>query len=306
MKEKEYISLVLYTYNHEVIISETLGVMFRFLSLNFEQFEIVVVNDASSDNTKQRVIDFVDINNTSRITLINLSFRHGLETGICVGVDFSVGDFIVELDSPYLLFNENILLELYAKSCEGFDIVSLKLKGSRNVSSKLFYHLLNSFSSGRIEYGTEICCILTRRAVNEISKIKDKTKYRKILHNYSGFAKKGIEIEINGTIRNSSNLTEKLRLASDILFSFTNIGYKINMYILIFFLLMSCFMACYSIYQYLFNEKVVDGWTTIMLFLSFSFSGIFIVLGVLNKYFSILMREIRTTPEYTIESIIKN
>jgi dolichol-phosphate mannosyltransferase len=68
----------------------------------------------------------------------------------------------------------------------------------------------------------------------------------------------------------------------------------------------SIFISFYSIYQYLYNEKVVAGWTTVMLFVSFSFSGIFIVLSIINKYLSTVIKEIGSMPRFTIESIDKN
>jgi glycosyltransferase involved in cell wall biosynthesis len=306
MKDQEFISLVLYTYNNQSVISDTLRRLLNFINARFLNFEIIVVNDASNDDTKKEIKKFIKENQNSGITLINLSFKHGLETAICVGVDFSVGDFVIELDSPLLSFNENAIFNLYEKSCEGFDIVSLKSEKNRDSSSTFFYFLLNHFSPSKIEYDTEICSILTRRAVNAISKIKDKTKYRKILHNYSGYTKGSLTIDLDRKIKSSAGFSEKVKMASDILFSFTDIGYKINMYMTILFLAISIFIGSYSIYQFLFNEKVVAGWTTIMLFISFSFSGVFVVLSIIIKYFSIVIKEIRTMPQYTIESIDKN
>jgi glycosyltransferase involved in cell wall biosynthesis len=306
MKDQEFISVVLYTHNNQFLIDDTLRRILNFINARFINFEIIVVNDSSIDETKNEIKKFIKENDNSRITLINLAFKHGLETAICVGVDFSVGDFVIELDSPVLSFNENIIFDLYKKSCEGFDIVSLKSYKNRDSSSSFFYFLLNHFSTAKIEYDTEICSILTRRAVNGISKIKDKTKYRKILHNYSGYTKGSLTINLESKIKSSAGFSEKVKMASDILFSFTDIGYKINLYMTMLFLAISIFIGCYSIYQYLFNEKVIEGWTTIMLFISFSFSGIFILLSIINKYFSIVLKEIRNMPQYTIESIDKN
>jgi glycosyltransferase involved in cell wall biosynthesis len=306
MKEQEFLSVVLYTYNNQSVIAESLGRILNFLNSKFLNFEIIVVNDASNDDTKIVLKKFINENDNSKITIINLSSKHGLETSICVGVDFSVGDFVVEIDSPILSFNENVIFDLYEKACMGFDIVSLKPKRNRNLNSTFFYFLLNYFSVTRIEYDTEICCILTRRAINEISKIKDKTKYRKILHNYSGYTKGSLIIDLDCQIKSEAIFSERVKMASDILFSFTNIGYKINIYLTIFFIAISIFIASYSVYQYFFNEKIVAGWTTIMLFLSFSFSGVFVVLSIMNKYFSLVLKEIRTMPQYNIESIERN
>lgn len=306
MKEQVFISLVIYVYNKESIISSSLKRILDFLNESFEKYEVIIVNDASNDKTKAEIKKFTKDNNQSNVTNINMSRKHGLETAILVGVDFSIGDFVLEIDSPEMPFDLKILYNLYEKSCEGFDIVSLKLKRNRNWSSTWFYYILNRFSNTNINYDSEICYIITRRAINSISRIKDKIKYRKVLHNISGFKKGAITIDLNIKIKTPTSFAEKIKMATDILFSFTDIGYKLNVYMTFFFMFVSVFLGSYSIYQYLFNETVVEGWTTVMLFMSFGFTGVFTVLSIINKYISILMKEIRTLPPYTIESIEKN
>ncbi|MDD4156730.1 MAG: glycosyltransferase [Candidatus Cloacimonetes bacterium] len=306
MKEQVFISLVLYVSNNEDVIYTSLKRIFNFLNERFDKFEIIIVNDASKDKTKVEVKRFIEENDLSNLTLINMSTRYGLETSIFVGIDFSIGDFVIELDSPLLYFDEKTIYTLYEKSCEGFDIVSLKLKRNRNIGSSMFYFFLNKFSNKNIEYESELCYILSRRAINSISKIKDKIKYRKILHNFTGFRKGFVTIDLNKKIKSSATPSERIKMASDILFSFTNLGQKINIYITVFFLTVSILLGAYAVYQYLFNSKVIEGWTTMMLFMSFGFSGVFMVLSIINKYFSIILKEIHTLPTYTILSIDKN
>lgn len=306
MNEQVFISVVIYVYNKELIIYSSLKRILDFLNESFEKYEVIIVNDSSNDKTKAEIKKFTKANDLSNVTIINMSRKHGLETSILVGVDFSIGDFVLQIDSPEMPFDLKILYKLYEKSCEGFDIVSLKLKRNRNWSSTWFYYILNKVSNTNINYDSEICYIITRRAINSISRIKDKIKYRKVLHNFSGFLKGVITIDLNINTKSQTSFAERIKMATDILFSFTDIGYKINVYITFFFLFVSVFLGSYSFYQYLFNAKVVEGWTTMMLFMSFGFTGVFTVLSIINKCFSIIMKEIRTLPPYTIESIEKN
>lgn len=305
LKEQVFISLVLYARNQGEIIGNSLEKLWNLLDNKFENFEIIIVNDASEDDSEKKIKEFSTSKKQRKITLINLEFKHGLEDAINVGTKFSIGDFVIELDSPQLHFDENILFQLYEKSCEGYDVVSLAPKTKKKFSSILFYKLLNKFSDIELEFETQIAHIITRRAINSISKIKDKIRYRKVLLAFSGYKKAALTIKLDKPITTSYDFFEKVKMASDILFSFTNLGMRINIYIALLFFCFSIFLGVYALYEYITYEEVMEGWTTLMLFLSFGFSGIFVTLAIINKYFSIALREIRTLPEYIIKNIEK-
>lgn len=303
LKEQVFISLILYVHNNETIIADTLDKLWDLLSNKFETFEFIIIDDASSDNTVNEIIKYVESKKKKKITLIDLNVKHGLENAMWAGLDFSIGDFVIELDSPQIHFDINLIYELYEKSCEGYDFVSVQTKTKQKFTSKIFYKLLNQFSNIDINLDTQIAHILTRRGINSISKIQNKTRYRKLLHIFSGHKKATLNVKLERKIESSYTISEKIKLSSDIIFSFTNLGLKLNIYIGFIFFIFSVFLGLYSIYQYLTYDMIIEGWTTIMLFLSFGFSGIFFVLSILNNYFSITLNEIRSTPKYTIKNI---
>ncbi len=305
LKEQVFISVVLYVHNKESVVTDSLDKIWNLLDDKFEKFEIIILDDASIDNSTNKIKDYCTKKDVKKTTLINLTRKHGLETAIQVGVDFSIGDFVIELDSAEITYDINTIYKLYDKSCEGYDIVSLQLDKNNRFSSILFYWILNKFFETNINLGPQVAHLLTRRAVNAISQIKDKTKYRKILHVFIGYKKAILNLELKKKIISSYSFAEKVKMSSDILFSFTNIGIKINIYIALIFFLFSLSLGAYSIYQYLTYKKIVEGWATIMVFLSFSFSGLFFILAIINKYFALMLGEIRTLPSYSIKSIEK-
>lgn len=298
-KEQVYISVIIYAHNSKDSLGRSLNLVLNLLDERFEKFEIIVVNDASSDDTENKIKQ----SNIGKITLINLANKHGLEIAMQVGLDFSIGDFVIEIDSSEISYDINYIYELYKKSCEGYDIVSLEPKGTKKLTSSFFYLILNQFSGNDRNFNTQVACILTRRAINAISTIKDKTRYRKLLHVFTGYRKATIEVPLKQKVNDSYTIAEKLSMSSDILFSFTNLGIKVNIYIALFFFSFSFFLGSFAVYQYFSNDQLIEGWTTIMLFLSLGFSGIFIVLAILNKYFSIVLKEIRNSPQYLIKNI---
>jgi dolichol-phosphate mannosyltransferase len=305
LKEPVFLSVVLYAHNNADIIESTLQKLHDFCISRFKNHEIIVVNDFSTDATVDNIQNFSESQEKSTITLITLKHKHGIETAMPVGVDFSIGDFVIEIDSAHINYDMDLLHKLYVTSSKGYDVVSLVPKRKQKVTSKLFYFLFHRLSDLKIDLDSETACILTRRAINKISLVKDKTRYRKILYKLMGYKYASVFFQPEQSLPNTSSFAEKRRMAVDILFSFTPIGMKINIFLSLAFLLFSSFLGCYALYMYITYDKVMEGWTTLMLFLSFGFSGIFLVLSILSKYFELTLKEIRTLPNQTIESINK-
>lgn len=303
--EPVFLSIVLYAYNNADIIIKSLKTIYDFTRKNFMQFELIILDDASTDSTITMIKEFAQTVENSKITLISLQYKHGTEKAISIGLDFSIGDFVIEMESPYINYDINMLYELFEKSAKGNDVVSLIPENKMELTSTLFYSVFKRFSDLPIDLNTESACILTRRAINKLSQIKDKTQYRKINYKLTGYSYSSISYQPKYSVPNLHTFSERWQSALDILFSFTNVGMKINMILSLIFLLVSLFVGGYAACIYLFYDEVMEGWTTIMLVLSFGFSGIFLVFSVLSKYFELILKEIRTLPDHTIKMIEK-
>lgn len=309
MKEQNFISLVVYLYNCEETISKFLLSVDNFINEKFKSYEFVLVNDNSSDNTVGRIKEISD-EIKGNITLINLSWKHGQELAILAGNDMAIGDFIYEFNSTVINYPLNTIYRLYEKCISGFDVVAASPATDLRFTSQLFYKFLNHVSYLDLDLTTETFRIVSRRALNRILQMKEKTRYRKALYRYSGFPATNITYEKNNSgnrFDKSAERTfkEKINLAFEILLSFSNIGLSITMILSLLFLGVSITGGIYALYIYFTLDSVVSGWTTTMLFLSAGFSGIFFVLGLLSKYVSLLLIELKERPLYTYTSVNK-
>lgn len=303
-KEKNFISVVTYLKNNENDIQEFLIKIDNLLKDRFEAYEFVLVDDASGDRTKQKIKEVSDSIN-GNIVVIDLAFNHGIETAMLAGTDFAIGDFVYEFDSPVINYEISDILRIYYKSLEGFDIVAASPNIPLENSSKLFYNYLNKVSSRKMELTTETFRIVSRRALNRIFKNKEKLRYRKALYHYSGFNTFIYTYDVINEKRITKNipLREKINLATDVLVNFSDIGIRIAMNISFFFLLITLFTLCYTIYSYFTVKDIQAGWTTMMLFSSISFSGIFFILAILAKYMTVTINEVKEKPSYIFKGI---
>ncbi len=52
-----------------------------------------------------------------------MGYSHGLEASMNAGIDLSIGDFVFEFDSCFMDFDPDVIMQVYRKSLQGFDIV---------------------------------------------------------------------------------------------------------------------------------------------------------------------------------------
>jgi len=304
MKEKVFVSAVVYTRNDQALAGERIKLLDDTLYGTFEHYEIIVVNDGSTDRTLERLRDISrDLNES--LVVINLSREHGLEKAMMAGLIKSMGDFVFEIDSILMDFDLNRLPDMYQTALKGFDIVVLAPEINPSFASKMFYKAINKITYLNLDLKTETARLISRRALNAMLNLKEKVRYRKALYAYTGYSK--TELLYNPAERKfpakKKINRENVGTALDIIVSFSNFGLKSAHYLSIFFLFFSLFMGAYAFYNYFFNQSVVAGWTTLMILISFGFAGMFFIIGMLGEYISRIMIEIQDRPFYTVRSV---
>ncbi len=306
-KEKNFVSIVAYVRNVEDSIQEFMTKVDAMLNEKFEAYEFVFVNDASTDQSKERIKEIAD-DLKGNVILIDMAWDHKIETAMLAGVDMAIGDFVFEFDTTHIDYETDVIWDAYTTAMSGFDIVSVIPDKNLKVTSKLFYSYLNKVSYRNLDLTTETFRIISRRALNRILRTREKLRYRKALYQYSGFEQTTIVYKsIDGNTRSVKGddlgLMDKLALASNILVNFSNVGLRISLGLSMMFFLFSIFVLGYTIYSYLTIQEIAEGWTTMMLFMSISFSGLFFVIAFLSKYLTTILVELKESPAYVYKSV---
>lgn len=123
-REKNFASAVIYVHKAENRIAQFLNAVITTMEDNFEHSEIICVNDSSDDGSLHVIIETSKKASTTSVSVVNMSYYHGLELAMNAGVDLSIGDFVFEFDNTYLDFDTAVIMEIYRHSLQGFDIVS--------------------------------------------------------------------------------------------------------------------------------------------------------------------------------------
>lgn len=303
-KETIFVSVIVYSHNDGKFIRPFLLKLSSVLQADFLNFDITVVDDQSVDDTAKEVRSAGN-KMPCTLNLISLAWKHGRELAMLAAGDFVIGDFIFEIEQPEFTYPENIFITMFRKSTEGgYDVVSASEESGERLSSRIFYRLLERFSPLKFELGTEEIRLLTRRVLNRVTNDKNKVRYRKVLYKYSGFRYDNLCYRpTTAASHKGSGWRDRLRTGIDALILFTDLGTKMAGFFSMVFLVFSVVVGIYAFLTYFIRQDIASGWTTLMVVLSFGFSGIFLVLTLISKYLSITLAEVQKTRLYTVQNI---
>lgn len=306
-KEKNFISVVVYTRNDEEYIEKFLKELNNILYEKFLKYEIIFVNDSSTDNTVKKIKEISKTIKSASISVINMSYYQGKELSMNAGVDLSIGDFVYQFETVDIDYDLSLVFDVYKKSLEGYDIVFASNKSKRRITSKIFYKLFNKYANTQNKIDTVTFEIISRRAINRINSMNKTIPYRKAIESNCGLKINSIKYEaISSKKSKLDKPVRKEREANAInsLILFTDVSYKFSIILTFIMFLVAIMMCIYTIIIFV-MKKPIEGWTTTMLFLSFGFSGMFLLYAIVIKYLSLIINLIFKKSNYLIDSIDK-
>ena len=312
-KEKNFVSCVVYLHNDEAVVGDFLEKISRVMQDNFEKYEIICVNDGCTDGTVEQIHVFLEGAETAGIqtravSLINLSFYQGVETAMNAGGDLAVGDFLIEFDRCCLDFEPELIMRIYRRALEGYDVVSAAPKRGVSFSSRMFYALYNWSSHFRYHIRQERFRIVSRRAVNRVNQMNVYVPYRKAMYMNCGLKTDTVVYENRDVVKKARNREERSNrngLAVDTLIIFTDVLEKFSLLVstvLLVFLVMMFGWIIYSIFS---TVRPVEGWMSLMALMSFGFFMLSVMLTLIFKYLAVILNMSFRKQRYVVEGVEK-
>ncbi len=307
-KEKNFVSCVLYLHNDGDTVTEFLQGICGVMQENFEQYEIVLVNDACTDDTIEKIRSYLEQSvDMKSVSLVNLSFYQGVETAMNAGCDLAVGDFLFEFDCCRLDFDKNLIMHIYRHSLEGYDIVAA-VPRHVPLTSQIFYTLYNWSCHFNRSIHPERFRIVSRRAVNRVSQMNTYVPYRKAMYVNCGLKTDSIVYDNKAMVRKGRNREERgsrIGLAMDTLVIFTNVLEKFSMLVSAVMFIFLLTMFGWIIYSVFSSVRPVEGWMSLMTLMSIGFFMISLLLTLIFKYLSIILNLSFKRQRYVVEGVEK-
>jgi len=270
-------------------------------------WEIVYVNDGSSDRTLDVIKGFGD----SRVSVIDLSRNFGKEIAMTAGLDHAKGDAVVVIDAD-LQDPPELIPELVAKWREGFDVVYARRTARdgetwvKKATAKLFYRAIQSLSRVRIPEDTGDFRLLSRRAVEALGRLREQHRFMKGLFAWIGFPQVAVYYRRDPRFAGETkwNYWRLWNFALEGITSFSIAPLKMATYMGLGVACGAFIYAAIIVYKTLVYGDPVQGYPSLMVVMLFLGGVQLICLGMLGEYLGRMFNETKGRPLYLVNQYL--
>lgn len=209
-KQKQLLSIVIPSYNEEKNVSLIYKEIVKNIDKNRYSYELIFVNDGSSDSTWGAIDTLAekDVN----VRGLNFSRNFGHHAALEAGLNEARGDIVIMMDAD-LQHPPKLIPALLEKHEQGFDIVNTVrtategVGAGKNISSRMFYAVLNGISDLQLREGEADYRLLSRRALDVLNALPESPKFYRGLVNWIGYDVARIEYTASKRMHGKSSYT---------------------------------------------------------------------------------------------------
>lgn len=299
------ISIVIPMHDEEQNIDYLFDRLFTIMSIIKADFEIICVNDGSSDRTLALLLKYHDCH--PEIKVIDLSRNFGKEIALTAGIDYAIGQAVIPLDAD-LQDPPELIAELISKWQEGYDVVYAVRRSRQGESwlkrftSKVFYKCIGQVSPISIPADTGDFRLLDRCVVEALKQLPERTRFMKGLFAWVGYRQTYIYFDRPERYggQTSWNYWKLWNLALDGIASFSTVPLKIWTYVGSMIAMLAFLYATFLILRTLIFGIDIPGYASLMVVILFLGGVQILTLGVIGEYLSRVYEEVKGRPLYLV------
>jgi glycosyltransferase involved in cell wall biosynthesis len=300
-----FVSVVAPLRNDGKIISDFIIEVLDILKTNYANFELILVDDGSTDDTVSIVED--KLKRFECIRLARLSRQFGEEVAISAGLDSAIGDFIVIMipnnDPPIAV------PQMVALCRQGISGIVTGVRTKREseplwsrLGANFFYWYSRRILDINLPENSTQFRVLSRQAVNAITQVRDQYRYIRLISNFIGYSQTEFRYEpINRSGKTRTRgFWQSINMAADIVIANSAHPLRVVSMLGLIAGLLNLLYITYVVLIFLFKAQVAEGWTTTNFQSALMFFFIFVILTVLSEYVGRILNEARRRPLYYI------
>ena len=306
--QKDLISIVIPCFNEQEMVSIFYAEMKKIMAATqIVDFELIFVNDGSSDNTLESMCTLVRMDN--RVRYLSFSRNFGKEAAMYAGLQSATGDYVAVMDvdlqdPPELLPSMYKTLKKEAFDCVGTKRVNRNGEPRiRSFFAKMFYKLINRISDNYIVDGARDYRLMTRRMVDAVLEMTEYNRFSKGIFTWVGFETKYIEYSNveRPAGKTSWSFWGLFKYSIDGIVAFSEAPLAIASVVGFITFLIALVMAVFFAIRTLIFGNPTSGWTSLVVII-LALGGIQLLsLGILGKYISKTYLETKRRPLYILK-----
>lgn len=296
------LSVVLPAYNESEVIELSVKTLCETFETANIEYELVFVDDGSKDDTWDKLSS---ASSNTHIKAIHFSRNFGKEAAIFAGLEMSKGDCVIVMDCD-LQHPPKTAVEMYRLWEQGFEVVE-GVKNTRGKETFLhtfaantFYKMMSSSAGIDMSRASDFK-LLDRKAVTALLKLPERNMFFRALSSWVGFKSTQIEYDVAERAGGSSkwSTASLIKYALKNITSFTSFPLQLVSICGGVMILICIFFAIEAIITYS-QGNAKEGFTTVILLLTFASSVLMLSLGIIGYYLSKIYEEIKGRPRYII------
>ena len=303
------LSVVLPAYNEELMVGKTCRVLAQVLTEAQIPYELVVVNDGSSDRTWEEIQKAGE--RDANVTGVLFSRNFGKEAAIFAGLAQAGGDVVAVMDCD-LQHPPQTLIEMYRLWQDGYEVIE-GVKSDRGKEGFLhkecagfFYDIMSKATKVNMKDASDFK-MLDRKAVDSILSMPERNMFFRATSTWVGYKTTSVEFEVQEREAGVSKWSPwtLVKYAFTNIVAFTTFPLQFVTITGVVCFICSLVLMIYSLIQY-FAGSAVEGYTTLLMVLLLVGSDMMISLGIIGYYIAKIYEEVKRRPRYIISKVIKN
>ena len=301
-----YISCVVPVFNEAEVVTPFIEALTEQLKAITPQFEIIVVDDGSCDETVELVEASASTN--PHVRLIALSRNFGKEAALTAGIDVIEGEVALLIDADFQHPLEMIPVFLnYWR--HGYDMVYgvrtdrqgeswLKKQGAQ-----MFYRIMSNSTGIEVPAHAGDFRMMSRKVIDALQNMPERGRFMKGIYAWVGFKSIGIPFEVQDRMAGESGwgYRKLTNLALSGITSFTTFPLRLVGALGLLISFISVFYAFFVIFRTLVLGSPLPGWPTVIIAITFIGGIQLLSLGVLGEYISGIFNEVKRRPTYLVQ-----
>lgn len=306
MRTIRNLSLVIPVYNE----AEGLSYLKKGLQLWMDErsgitFEVVLVNDGSSDASLVHLREWAL--SDQRVRIISLSRNFGHQAAITAGLEHATGEAVVVMDAD-LQHPLSAIDLMMAKYQEGFDVV-YGVKKTRTGDDFIkrstawaFYRLQKKLFHKEMPIDANDFRLMSRACLDALNALPEKSRFVRGLVSWIGFSQTSVcyEQDVRRYGESKYPLSKMLAFSWVGITSFSILPIRFVTIMGFSSAAFSMLFLAYALYQY-FMSNTVAGWMTIVFLQAFIGGCILLGIGIVGEYVGKIYEEVKGRPVYVKE-----
>jgi len=272
-------------------------------------YELVVVDDGSTDGTWSRLVELAAVD--PHLRLVRLSRNFGHQIALTAGLEVARGDAVVTMDGD-LQDPPEVIPDLVARWQEGYDVVygvREEREGETRYklwTARLFYGLIGRLSPVEIPAEAGDFRLLSRRAANALRAMPERARFLRGMTSWIGFPQIGVPYRREARTAGATKYPTRkmIKFAADAITSFSSAPLRVVSAIGFVLVGFCAVYLLYTLYVRFFTDDTVEGWTSVIVVLLLIGGAQLIGLGVIGQYIGRIYDEAKGRPLYVVSELV--